>query len=203
MSLTGIPEVDGRVRQLLASLMLAGLMLLGSAGSATAHNELISSDPADGATVASSPARVVLTFDLPVKPGFSTVILTGPDRTQWQAGAATEDGAKVSMPVRLLGPVGEYTIAYQVLSADGHPVRGAVRFTLANPGAGVAAVQSQPGAQAADPSRSAAQNTTTPAEDASAPVRPWSLGGLVGGLVGAAVLVVVGFAVVLRISRRG
>ncbi len=133
------------MKQLLAALMLAGLALLGGAGPAVAHNELIGSDPPEGATVASSPARVLLIFDLPVRPGFSTVTVTGPDRTQWQAGAPSEDGATVSSAVRPLGPAGQYTIAYQVLSADGHPVRGAVRFTLANPGPGVAVAQNQPG----------------------------------------------------------
>jgi methionine-rich copper-binding protein CopC len=174
--------MDGRVRQLLASLMLIGMAFLGGAGSAVAHNELIGSEPADGATVASSPARVTLIFDLPVQPGFSTVIVTGPDRTQWQAGAAVDNGATVSMPVRPLGPVGQYTIAYQVLSADGHPVRGAVRFTFVHPGAGVA-----PG--------SAAQSSATQTEAASTPVWPW--------LVGGAVLVVAGAVVALRIGRRG
>lgn len=169
--------------------MLAGMALLGWAGGAAAHDELIGSDPPEGATVASSPARVLLLFDLPVRPGFSTVTVTGPNRTQWQAGAPAEDGATVSTAVRPLGPAGQYTIAYQVLSADGHPVRGAVRFTLANPGPGVAAVQSQPGGPVST-SPGSAQT-----EAASTPLWPW--------LVGGAVLLVAGVAVALRVSRRG
>jgi methionine-rich copper-binding protein CopC len=43
---------------------------------------------------------------------------------------SAEDGATVSAPVRRLERAGQYTIAYRVPSADGHPVRGAVRFTL-------------------------------------------------------------------------
>ena len=182
------------MRQLLVALMLVGMALVGGAGSAAAHNELIGSEPADGATVASSPARVVLTFNLPVKPGFSTVIVTGPDQAQWQVGAAVEDGATVSMPVRPLGPAGQYTIAYQVLSADGHPVRGAVHFTLANPGTGVAPVQSEPGAPVPHPPGSAAHSAATRTEAAGTPGWPW--------LVGGAVLVIAGVAVALRVARR-
>lgn len=189
------------MRQLLPALMLAGMGLLGAAGSAAAHNELIGSDPADGATVASSPARVALTFNQAVKPGFSNVIVTGPNQTQWQAGAAAEEGATVSMPIRPLELAGQYTIAYQVLSADGHPVRGAVRFTFAIPDTG-AAMQSQSGASASNPPNPAAQNIGSTAQNtgarpevASTPMWPW--------LVGGAVLLVAGATVALRISRRG
>ncbi|MGH3824133.1 MAG: copper resistance CopC family protein [Pseudonocardiaceae bacterium] len=182
------------MRQLLASLMLVGMVLLGGVIPAAAHNELIGSDPADGATVAASPARVSLTFNLPVRPGFSTVIVTGPDQTQWQAGAAAEDGATVSMPVRPLGPAGQYTIAYQVLSADGHLVRGAIHFTLANPGASIAPAQSQPGAPVSHRPESATPSTATQTEAASTPVWPWLVGGVVS--------LVAGVAVAVRVGRR-
>ncbi|MGH3835850.1 MAG: copper resistance CopC family protein [Pseudonocardiaceae bacterium] len=176
-------------RYLLALLALVGLALLGSGGAAAAHNELIGSDPADGAEVATSPARVSLTFNLPVQRGFSTVTVTGPDGIQWQAGAPAEAGAVVSAPVRPLGPAGRYTIAYQVLSADGHPVRGAIGFTLTTPGTGAAAA-SPP---AADRSAIAPPATAAQTGPDGNPVWPW--------LVGAGVLLVVGVAVALRVSR--
>jgi methionine-rich copper-binding protein CopC len=177
--------VDIVVRQLLAALALVGMALLGSGGSAAAHNELIGSDPADGATVASTPARVLLTFDLPVKPGFSTVTVTGPDRTQWQAGAPVEAGATVSMPVNPLGSAGQYTIAYQVLSVDGHPVRGAVKFTLGNPAAGIAAMPSP------------AEGSTEASPPVSSSAALWPL------LGGGAVLLAAAVAVALRVGRSG
>src|SRR5918998_4729418 len=153
------PLAWGRVRYLLALVALVGLVLLGSAGPAVAHNELIGSDPADGATVATSPAQVRLTFDLPPKPGFSTVTVTGPHSSQWQAGPPAEAGAVVSAPVRALGPAGQYTIAYQVLSADGHPVRGVVRFTLTTAGSGAAA---------ASPAQSGTDRSNAPGSNAAA-----------------------------------
>ncbi len=175
-------------RYLLALLALVGLALLVGGGTAAAHNELIGSDPPDGAEVATSPARVSLTFNLPVKRGFSTVTVTGPDGIQWQAGTPAEAGAVVSAPVRPLGPAGQYTIAYQVLSADGHPVRGAVRFTLTTPGAAAPS-------PAADQSGIAPPSTPTATRTGSVrnPVWPW--------LVGAGVVLVAGVAVALRVGR--
>jgi copper resistance protein C len=172
-------------RYLLALLGFVGLALLGSGGVAAAHNELIGSDPPDGATVATSPARVSLTFDLPVRPGFSTVTVTGPDGSQWQAGSPAESGAVVSAPVHPLGPAGQYTIAYQVLSADGHPVRGAVRFTLTAP---------DPGAAAA-PLPAEQSGIATSSTSGSTPVWPW--------LAGVGVLLVAGVVVALRVGRSG
>lgn len=177
-----------RVTTLFALLVLALLLGAGTGAghAAAAHNVLISSDPAEGATLATSPARISLTFDLPVQPGFTTVTLTGPDGNQWQAGAPVEDGAVVTAPVRELGPAGEYTIGYQVLSADSHPVRGAVRFTLTTPGTGTAAA----------PPASAASPTGSPAGQAGAtstPVWPW--------LAGAGVLLAAGVVVALRVGR--
>ena len=183
------------MRHLLALLALVGLALLGSAGPAVAHNELIGSDPPDNAMVATSPAQVSLTFDLPLKPGFSTVTVTGPGSSQWQAGPPTEVGAVVSAPVRPLGPAGQYTIAYQVLSADGHPVRGAVRFTLTTPDSGTAAAppaQSDPAQSGPAPAGTARSDTASPG---NSPLWPW--------LAGAGLLLVVGVAVALWVGRPG
>ncbi|MGH8574102.1 MAG: copper resistance CopC family protein, partial [Gammaproteobacteria bacterium] len=142
---------------------------------------------ADGARLATGPARVSLTFDLPVQPGFTTVTVTGPDGNHWQAGPPAEDGAVVSAPVRALGPAGEYLIGYQVLSADSHPVRGVVRFTLTTPGTGTAA-----------PPPDTATGTTGAApagqsEAGGTPVWPW--------LAGAGVLLAAGVVVALRVGR--
>jgi len=151
------------------------------------HNELIGTDPPYGAQLAAGPARVTLIFDLPAQRGFSTVIVTGPDANQWQAGPATEDGAMVSAPVRPLGPDGEYTVAWRILSADGHPVRGTFPFTLTTPGTGTAA---------AAPPNADRSGRATPATDTrpvGPPVWPW--------LAGAGALLMAGAVIALRARR--
>lgn len=166
-----------------ALFVVTGLVLLISAGTAAAHNDLIASDPPDGASLAVGPARVRLTFDLPVQAGFTTVTVTGPDGNQWQAGGPAEDGAVVSAPVRPLGPAGEYTIGYQVLGTDSHPVRGAVRFVLTTPGTGTPA----------QPESGPSATSSTPQPVGSTPVWPF--------LAGAGVLLAAGVVVALRIGR--
>lgn len=163
------------------------VVTVGKEDVAAMHNELIGTDPSDGAQLDAGPARVTLIFDLPAQRGFSTVIVTGPDGNQWQAGPATEDGTMVSTPVRPLGPVGEYTVAWRILSADGHPARGLLRFTLTTPGTGTAA---------APPPNAERPGSATPATDTGSggpPVWLW--------LVVAAPLLVVGMVMVLRASR--
>ncbi|HEU0089647.1 MAG TPA: copper resistance CopC family protein [Pseudonocardiaceae bacterium] len=177
------------MRHLAALVVLVGLALLAGAGPASAHNVLIGSDPPDGARLATGPARVSLTFDLPVQPGFTTVTVTGPDGNQWQAGPPSEVGAVVSAPVRALGPAGEYVVGYHVLSADSHPVRGVVRFTLTTAGTGTPAPPPPAG------TGSPQAGSGAPTEAGTTPVWPW--------LVGAVALLAAGVAVALRVGRSG
>lgn len=153
------------------------------------HNELLGTDPPYGAHLAAGPARIILTFDLPAQRGFSTLIVTGPDHKQWQAGPATEDATTVSAPVRPLGPAGEYTVAWRIISADGHPVRGTFPFTLTTPGPGTAAA---PPANTGPPDNA----TTATGTGSAAPAGwPWLAG------AGALLLALAGVVMALRISR--
>jgi methionine-rich copper-binding protein CopC len=124
-----------------AVLVLAFALLLaaGWAGPASAHATLIGSDPADGAVVPAAPAVVTLTFDDSLEDFEPVLTVTGPDGTQYQTGAATIDGAKLSTAVGPLPAAGTYTVAYRVVSDDGHPVEGQTHFELAPPAAGAAA----------------------------------------------------------------
>ena len=102
---------------------------------------LVSSDPADRATVTEAPSDIELIFTTAVDPRRShlTVVRgTGP--------AVTSGGPRLVAPERLRQPVhvpaaGEVTIAYHVTSAAGAEAAGVLRFsaragTPAAPGAG-------------------------------------------------------------------
>ncbi len=190
----------------LALLLLAGSALLAGVAPASAHTELIGSDPVDGSSTAAGPSRVALTFSEAVQTGFTTVTVVGPGGAQWQAGPPTQNGAVVTVPVRPLGPAGEYTIGYRVLSTDSHPVQGAVRFTLTAPGPGTAAAPAPSGDGA--PEAVAAPDgpaSTVPSSDSSdgsdgsdsggTPVWPW--------IAGAVLLLGAGVAAALRLGRSG
>ncbi|GAA4301404.1 copper resistance protein CopC [Actinokineospora soli] len=163
----------------LVGLVLVGMV--GLAGPAFAHNQLVSSNPADKASVAAGPSTVELTFDQAVQGSeeLNTVVVVGPGETQWQGGPPAVSGNKVTVPVRELGPAGEYRVGYQILSADGHPVRGEIRFTLTTAGNGTPAEVAAPEAQAAGSD--------------GVPVWVW-----IGGAV---VLVAVGVVAAMRLAR--
>ncbi|MEK6439217.1 copper resistance CopC family protein [Pseudonocardia sp. T1-2H] len=166
------------MRRFAVALALVIAALVAGAGVASAHNVLIGSDPPDGATLTAGPAQVRLTFDLPVREGFATVTVVGPGGTRWEDGAPVVYANTVSEKVRPLGPAGVYQVGYRIVSDDGHPVSGAIRFTLTTPGAG----------------------TPNPAPAAGS-------GGTSGGiplwpfLVGGVVLLVGGVVVALRLGR--
>ncbi|GAA0508318.1 copper resistance protein C [Saccharopolyspora subtropica] len=172
---------------MLAIAALALVALFGGAGTALAHNVLVSSDPPEGAQLAVGPSEVRLTFDQPVRAGegYNTVTVVGPDGMYWTDGQVRVEGTSVIAPVRQLGPAGTYTIGYRILSNDGHPVPGKVTFTLTAPGGGTPA----PPPQHADhPDQQA-----NPAEPGGMPVWPW--------IAGAVVLVVLGLVLALRLGK--
>lgn len=118
---------------------------VGLAGPASAHNVLISSDPADGSTLAKVLTSLTFTFDQPVENFDPVVSLVGPDGRQYATGTPTISGNVVTGVVGI-GPAGAYTGAYRVVSADGHPVTGAVHFTVSVSGGATGAAVSGPGA---------------------------------------------------------
>jgi methionine-rich copper-binding protein CopC len=136
-----------RLGKAVSVLALVGAGLFALAAPASAHNSLTSSNPADDAAVDAGPAEIVLTFDQPVQESekLNTVAVTGPDGEQWQGGPANVDSNVVSVPVRELGPEGDYTIGYRIVSADGHPVSGELTFTLTTAGGGTPAVEGSAG----------------------------------------------------------
>jgi methionine-rich copper-binding protein CopC len=107
--------------------LLAALVLLGTAGPALAHDALKSSDPAKGATVESID-KVRLEFTSPVR--IPVVIVRGPGGTAYQSGDPHAGGKVVTQELKGTLPNGKYTIAYRVVSSDGHPIEGEIPFTV-------------------------------------------------------------------------
>lgn len=130
-----------RLRGGVTVVVLACVGLLGLTTPALAHNSLISSDPANESSLDVGPETVELTFDQPVQEGegLNSVAVTGPNGDHWEAGPPVVDSNVVTAPVRELGPKGEYTIGYRIVSADGHPVSGKLTFTLTTAGNGTPA----------------------------------------------------------------
>lgn len=110
-----------------AALLAVGGLVLG-AGPAQAHDAFTGSNPADKATVATTPDAVTLDFEEPPTTIGLTVKVTGPSGDV-QDGAPRIDGSTVVQPLLPAAPAGSYRIAWRVTSDDGHPVSGELTFT--------------------------------------------------------------------------
>ncbi|QYC40439.1 Copper resistance protein C precursor [Nonomuraea coxensis DSM 45129] len=153
---------------ILAALLASGLLVAGTAGPALAHDSLKSSSPAKGAEVESLD-EVRLEFTARVRMPF--VVLRGPDGAQYQAGEPEQEGAVVRQAVKSPLPGGKYTLAYRVVSSDGHPIEGEIPFTVKAPAEETptaSAEPSSPAAQPAAPVPSEAAPASSAATDPSA-----------------------------------
>jgi methionine-rich copper-binding protein CopC len=121
------------LRRLIGFGGIAGIALAALVGvaPAQAHNAFVSSTPAAGSVVTEQPGTFVITTSdalLDSGPDSPTTFLQvrGPGAAQlyYGDGCATVDGASITMPVQL-GEAGEYTVAWGVVSADGHPITSA------------------------------------------------------------------------------
>ena len=122
--------------------LIAGLAILLSAlclaTGASAHATLVSTEPGDGSILALAPKSVQLQFNEAVTPAVVRVIdaagATRDDVTVRVAG----DTIIVTLPDNL--PRGTQVVSYRVTSEDGHPVAGAMVFSI---GAATGAVASE------------------------------------------------------------
>ena len=111
-----------------ALALLVGLGVALAPSSALAHDELVSTDPADGSTVAVAPDEVTLTFgEKPVALG-AEVRVKSPVGTVVSAGDPVIDGTSVVQAIDGNRPAGTYTVTWRVTSSDGHPVDGEFTF---------------------------------------------------------------------------
>ncbi|MFB6812979.1 copper resistance CopC/CopD family protein [Streptomyces sp. NPDC056347] len=131
--------------------VLAGLvfgLLLAGAGPASAHAALTGSDPQDGAVVATAPEEVTLTFSEQVALGKDSVRVLDPDGKRADTGAEPRDlqndsAVRYGVALRTGLADGTYTVAWQAVSADSHPVSGAFTFSIGAPSQTAAALPDQ------------------------------------------------------------
>ncbi|MYT90099.1 hypothetical protein GTY40_03415 [Streptomyces sp. SID8359] len=134
---------------LLAALfsLVSGLLLAG-AGPAAAHAALTGSDPQDGAVVATAPKEVTLTFSEAIAVGDGSIRVLDPSSKRADTGVEPKDlsdGSTVRYGVELLPglPYGTYTVAWQAISADSHPISGAFTFSIGAPSETAVALPSE------------------------------------------------------------
>jgi len=132
--------MDGAARMPMArlwcALVVLLLALLCMPLPVAAHTSLLQTDPVPNSTLDHSPDRVTLRFDEQLQAGFSKAtvfdasqrpVKVAPDA----AGGADPSSLTIGLPKLATGV---YSVVWQVLSPDGHVVRGAFVFTVALPG---------------------------------------------------------------------
>jgi copper transport protein len=132
----------------------AAMLLL--AGPASAHADLIRSDPPDGSVLAHAPSVARLWFSEEISPAFSSarvVDRTGAAITGSRARAGGGDPRQLTVELPSLR-TGTYGLVWRVLAEDdGHSTGGVVVFTV---GGAAAAARTIPVAASAGPSGTAA-----------------------------------------------
>ncbi|MFC9585934.1 copper resistance CopC/CopD family protein [Streptomyces yangpuensis] len=134
---TGSPGSPPRRKPTVLVLVAAVLTLLfGGAAPALAHTALSASDPADGSVLQTPPRQVTLTFTESISfPDEALRVLSPANERVNPRPAQHADGKANTARVDLSGelPEGTYTVAWRVISADGHPISGAFTFSLGRP----------------------------------------------------------------------
>jgi methionine-rich copper-binding protein CopC len=115
------------VPKFIVAFLVGSLALFVGMMPAEGHASLLSSTPADGEQIATAPATVELTFSEDVDSGF--VAVTAPDGSTVKTSDPRIDGAEMVADLAKSDQHGRYTVAYRIVSADGHPVSGKVTFT--------------------------------------------------------------------------
>ncbi|MDQ5861677.1 MAG: copper resistance protein CopC [Actinomycetota bacterium] len=189
-------------RQLLSVLLgtfVLAAALLGFSAPASAHDAAESSSPAQGATVATTPDQVSVTFNknpLGIGAQFSVKDSAG---AEWADGAVEIVDSTATQKLKAGAPAGAYTVAWRVVSSDSHPIEGTFGFTATAAAAGATAAGASP--SAAIPTMGTAQPGTVaapaPAADASEPF-PWSL--VIFAAVAVGLLVAIGILAKRRLT---
>ncbi|MGW2209556.1 copper resistance CopC/CopD family protein [Streptomyces sp. NPDC001781] len=126
--------ITPRLRTLVLLLLAVTGTLFAGAAPASAHAALTGSDPAQGVVVDRAPAQVSLTFSEQVAMGDDSLRVLDPKGKPVQSGRpANVSGTTYAVRLRAGLADGTYTVAYQVVSADSHPVAGAYTFSIGAP----------------------------------------------------------------------
>lgn len=127
-----------------AVLLAALAIVLGSGMPASAHAELVDTDPDEGAVVETAPETVTLTFNEPVRLTSQEIAVYDAEGDPVPSSAgATGKEVRVGLTGAADLPDGTYVVSWNVLSGDGHPIAGALTFSVGSASATVAAPPEQ------------------------------------------------------------
>jgi methionine-rich copper-binding protein CopC len=108
-------------------LMLAVWPLIGSA-----HTHLEKSEPGKNAVLSSAPSGVRLTFSSRIEADYSKIEVTDPEgkRVNEEKVTGSEDHRAIETVLNKDLKPGTYQVKWNVISGDGHRVKGEYSFTV-------------------------------------------------------------------------
>jgi methionine-rich copper-binding protein CopC len=119
----------------IAALSLSLAAIIGVSSPAQAHNDELTTSPAQGQTVEAGRIPITLTFGEELLTGDESInheiIVTNEANEIVPALCASAKGFELSTAVALDQP-GKYTVTWRTVSSDGHPVDGTFDFKVVN-----------------------------------------------------------------------
>jgi copper transport protein len=136
--------ITPRLRTLVLLFLAVTGALLAGAAPASAHAALLGSDPSQGVVVPKAPDQVSLTFSENVSTNDNSLRVLDPQGKRVDLRKPTNlSGTTYGVQLKSGLGKGTYTVAWQVVSADSHPVAGAFTFSVGTPSKTVASVGGQ------------------------------------------------------------
>lgn len=198
-------------RAIALALAAAGgtALALGAAVPASAHAALVGTDPEIGSTVETAPAEVSATFSEILDGPSTEIAVTDPTGEVMPVEAVVFDGDTFTQPMLYTTP-GEYTVAFRVISEDGHRVDDELTFTVESIPEGLYAPGAEPtGDATADDATTdeAGPDETIPAETggaatAAADEEDSNTGAALAAILLALLVIVVGGVVLVKTLGR-
>lgn len=129
-STPGETTSGGAARRGAAALAILVAIIGLASGTASAHAALLASNPASDAVVSTAPSAVTLQFTEGVTVQSDGIRVLDGQGNRADRGTATSNGQEATSPLKPKLAQGTYVVAWRVVSADGHPVRGAFNFSI-------------------------------------------------------------------------
>lgn len=118
-----------KVIAVLASFFLLSTGFIVGALPASAHAELVSTDPVDGSVLESAPESISLIFNSKILDSMVELAVSDSsgELIPGIVAESVQTTATALWPAALPGDT--YTVAYRIVSEDGHPVTGSISFS--------------------------------------------------------------------------
>ena len=189
------------MRKFAVSVAVLSLTLLAmlAVPSAQAHDELLSTTPANGAKLDQAPEAVVLKFEEAPLKDTTKIVATDGSGKQFALTGVVVTGATARAPWPADAGPGPYKVVWRNVGSDGHPLTGTFAFSYTSSTGGPTATASRTGS----PDASIAASTPVPTASPVTASGPGGLGGsmwLLPTVIG--ILIIVGAIFGLRAARK-